>query len=159
GLFIAPGAGALIRCGALAGTGLICAPSLRLAVPCVMTFSPGARPPVTTQLEPSARSAWIARWTARLPGPTTNTVAFPWGSRLTACWGTRIAEVCTACANAAVTYIPGSRIDCGLGKRARTVTDPVLWSTITSLNSTVPVKPYIDPSGSFKWTCALVGAP
>ena len=44
--------GALTRCGAVAGTALICAPSLRFAVPCVITFSPGARPPVTTQLVP-----------------------------------------------------------------------------------------------------------
>ena len=42
--FIAPGGGALTRCGAVAGTGLIWAPSFRLAVPCVMTFSPAARP-------------------------------------------------------------------------------------------------------------------
>ena len=76
--FIAPGGGALTFCGALAGTGLIGAPSLRLAVPCVMTFSPGARPWVTTQYCPWARSATIGALDGAVAGPTTHRVALPW---------------------------------------------------------------------------------
>ena len=38
----APAGGTFSRCGALAGTGFTVCPSRRLAVPCVMTFSPGA---------------------------------------------------------------------------------------------------------------------
>src|SRR5690348_11660702 len=47
--FSAPGGGAWTFCGALAGTALIGAPSRKFAVPWVITFSPGARPWVTTQ--------------------------------------------------------------------------------------------------------------
>ena len=103
-------------CGALAGTGLICAPSFKFAVPWVITFSPAARPcghdPVGA-LSALGDDRPLHRPIAR---PDDEQVALPCGSRVTACCGTRKADVSIACANCAVTNMPGKQNRLRIGK-------------------------------------------
>ena len=70
--------------------------------------------------------------------PTTMTMASPFGLRVTPRCGTRIACSFTPSSRMARTNMPGSRVCFGLGKTARRVTEPVLWSTVTSENFSVP---------------------
>ena len=81
------------------------------------------------------RSVTTVRWTALLPGPTTQTVELPFASRDTPACGTRNAVVSIACAKPRFDEHPRQK-DASeeLGKRARSVTEPVSGLTITSLN-------------------------
>ena len=112
---------------------------------------------MTTQLEPSTRVVVTVLGSALLPGPTTQTVALPFGSRDTAACGTRIARGSIDWLNTARTNMPGSSSPFGLAKRARSVIVPVAGSTTASANSTLPVRPYSSPSSSFSRTTARVG--
>ncbi|MOA26464.1 hypothetical protein D3C78_1472600 [compost metagenome] len=121
--------------------------------PSTTIFSPAARPPVTIQRLPTARSTSIGRrctfWSAAL---TTSTLALPAMSRVTACWGTSKASGATPVGSKACTYMPGISTPSGLGTTARSVTTPVLGFTITPANCSLPVWEYRRPSSSLSWT-------
>ena len=60
-----------------------------------------------------------------------------------------------AWSSTARTYMPGSRVPSGLGTSARSVTWPVLSSTVRSVNSSAPLCGYSVPSSNWMRTLAL----
>ena len=93
------------------------------------------------------------RWLGLLSGPTTISVSPCW-VRVTACCGTVIALLACACSMRTRTYRPGSSSPLGLGTSARSVTWPVVESTVRSENSSLPGCAYSLPSSSTMRTLA-----
>ena len=89
--------------------------------------------------------------------PTTSAVARPCGSWVTPACGTSVALSAVPSSICARTNMPGSRRSFGLGKIARTVTEPVPWFTLMSLNCKVPGTGYGDPSSRVSVTFAWSG--
>ncbi|VWC43540.1 hypothetical protein BSE24067_07208 [Burkholderia seminalis] len=69
---------------------------------------------------------------------TTSAIACPFWSCVTPICGTRNAFSFTPSSIRARTNIPGSSTRPGFGNTARIVTEPVVWSTVTSENCSLP---------------------
>ncbi len=120
--------------------------------PSVTTRSPGARPPVTSQSLPIARSRVMAFWSTLPSAPSTMAKGSPFGLRRTACWVTSMACSFTPSSTTARTNIPGSSVPSGLGKTMRRITEAVDGSTDTSRNWRVPSKGYFALSPRIRLT-------
>src|SRR5450830_61897 len=134
------------------GTGVTGAPgTIIFWKPSTTTFSPAFRPSSTTQLLPCWEPILMGRGAGLLSGPTTMTVS-PLLPRVTACWGTSMAEGKVACDRRARTYWPGSKALSGLGTSARRVIWPEVGSTVTSENSSLPLRGSSEPSSRMTLT-------
>ncbi|MDR9158781.1 hypothetical protein FEP45_03830 [Burkholderia multivorans] len=84
------------------------------------------------------RVAVSVRGSTLLFALTTIATAWPFWSCVTPICGTRYALSFTPSSMRARTNIPGSRTLPGFGNTARIVTEPVVWSTVTSENCSLP---------------------
>ena len=103
-----------------------------------MTRSPGFSPSSTSHLSPIASAVVSTRVWAWPAASTIMATGRPASSRVMACCGARMAWGLSPSATTARTYMPGSSTPLGLGKMARSVTAPVVWSTVTSVNCSLP---------------------
>jgi hypothetical protein len=106
--------------------------------PSTITCSPAFRPSSTDPLA-VLRAADLDRCAAppcRRRRPPSR--CRPGGERVTACCGSRMALLALACSSCTRTYMPGSSMARGLGTSARSVTWPVVGSTVRSENSSLP---------------------
>ncbi len=132
-------------------------PGRTLSMPCTITRSPACRPLSTTQFWPCVPPVTSTRGST-LPLPSTIiAIAWPFGSCVTPICGTRNAFSLTPSSMRARTNMPGSSTRCLFGKIARIVTEPVVWSTVTSLNCSLPRSGYGLPSSRISVTFAAPG--
>src|SRR5688572_5841839 len=119
---------------ASSATAVTCAPGATFWTPSTTTRSPAATPSLTSHLSPIARSALTVFCATFWSGDTAQTKALPSGRRTTACCGTMKTFGTAPQLILARTNRPGSRSLLGFGKVARSRTEPVVSSTLTSEN-------------------------
>jgi hypothetical protein len=91
-----------------------------------------------SQSAPDAVSAVTGVCATLLSAPTVSTLAEPSAARDTASCGTVIACWFTPSSSRARTNMPGNNVPSGLGNTQRSVTEPVVGSTVMSENSSLP---------------------
>ena len=111
-----------------------------------MTLSPAFRPSSTSHLSPTVRLTLTGRTSTLLSLPTTIAVVSPFGSRAMPCIGTSTASLRTPPPITARTYMPGISRPSGLSTFTRRPKLPVVGSTLTSENSSVPLCSKVLPS-------------
>src|SRR3546814_282614 len=126
------GAAAFSTTSTLAPGAIFCRPS-------TTTRSPAARPDSTSHWSPMVWLTTTGRCSTTPSALTTIAVVLPFGSRAMPCIGARIASCRMPASSTARTYMPGIRMWSGLSTRIRRLKLPVLGSTLTSENSSVPL--------------------
>src|SRR3546814_2555403 len=135
------GAAAFSATSTLAPGAIFCRPS-------TTTRSPAARPDSTSHWSPMVWLTTTGRCSTTPSALTTIAVVLPFGSRAMPCIGARIASCRMPASSTARTYMPGIRMWSGLSTRIRRLKLPVLGSTLTSENSSVPLCENSLPSSS-----------